>query len=227
MRTLRLDVDRPAMLVVIHHRDLELTLANADLAVQGGADGVFLIDHSGGSKALLDVADALRVRLPELWIGVNLLGTAAPVAFGLLDGRDVDGLWSDAAGIDLEGSPLAREALAARERSGFAGLYFGGVEFKYQPSLGDVRRAADMAREFMDVICTSGPGTGEAADISKLVKMREGAGQTPLAVASGVTPENAAPLVGVVDAVLVATGVSHDFHHLDGDRIAALRRELS
>lgn len=226
MRTLGLDAGRPDLLVVVHHRDLPLTQANVAIAADGGADGVFLIDHAGDDEGLLGVATQVRAQHPDLWMGVNLLGSSAARAMELVAGHDVDGVWSDAAGIDLDGSPRARETLEIRQRTGFTGCYFGGVEFKYQPSLGDARRAAEAARGLVDVITTSGPGTGHAADLAKLEQMRVGADGVPLAVASGVTPDNAGALVGVVEAVLVATGISRDFHHLDVEQVVELRRVL-
>ena len=45
---------------------------------------------------------------------------------------------------------------------------------------------------------------------------------SPLAIASGITPENVLEYVAYVDYFLVATGISRDFHHLDPEKMAAL-----
>lgn len=223
---LPLDADRPAMLVVVHHRDVASTFANVAVAFDEGADGVFLIDHRGGADGLLEVAAQVRDRHPSRWLGVNLLDRHAADALTLVAGTDLDGLWSDQAGVDLAGSPQAVANRDIQRAVGFDGIYFGGVEFKHQPSLGDAEQAARAARDVLDVICTSGPATGQPAALSKLEAMRRGADGVPLAVASGVDPGNAPPLVGLVEAVLVATGVSHDFHTLDARKVRQLRRAL-
>ena len=74
----------------------------------------------------------------------------------------------------------------------------------------------------MDVITTSGPGTGQAAEPAKIAAIRAGAGDHPMALASGVTPENVDDYLPWVDAYLVATGISRDFEHLDPARTRAL-----
>ena len=70
----------------------------------------------------------------------------------------------------------------------------------------------------MDVVTTSGPATGETAEASRW-RVRAGLGDFPLALASGVTPENAATYADV-DAFLVATGINQpgDFYSIDGTR---------
>ena len=50
--------------------------------------------------------------------------------------------------------------------------------------------AARNAMPYMDVVTTSGPGTGKAAAPEKIRTIRQAIGDKPLAIASGVTPEN-------------------------------------
>ena len=101
-----------------------------------------------------------------------------------------------------------------RETNGFTGLYFGGTCFKYQRQVDDVKTAANVATHFMDVVTTSGPGTGLAATPEKVTLMKEGCGEAPLAIASGVTPENVAGFLPFVDCIIVATGISQNFNNL-------------
>ena len=103
---------------------------------------------------------------------------------------------------------------------------FGGVAFKYGPDetlTGEPLQAlAASAARFVDVVTTSGPGTGHAAELAKIVTMREAIGDHPLAVASGTTVENVGQFLPLVDAFLVATGVSRSFDELDAAMVAAL-----
>ena len=88
----------------------------------------------------------------------------------------------------------------------------------------EVGRAASLAAKFMDVVTTSGSATGVAASIKKISDMRDGCGDVAMALASGVTPENASQYVLLVDGILVATGISPpgDFYNLDPARLRAL-----
>jgi predicted TIM-barrel enzyme len=44
----------------------------------------------------------------------------------------------------------------------------------------------------------------------------------PLAIASGITPENVRDFLPYIDYVLVATGVSKNYHELDRDKLQRL-----
>ena len=78
----------------------------------------------------------------------------------------------------------------------------------------------------MDAVCTSGIATGQPADLAKIETFRKAIGETPLAVASGITPDNAGTYAGHVDCFMVATGINYpgDFYNIDPER---LRRLLS
>eukprot|EP00392_Amoebophrya_sp_AT5.2_P003762 g3767.t1 len=77
---------------------------------------------------------------------------------------------------------------------------------------------------YVDVVMTSGEATGVEADEAKIAAMRAGVGpQKPLGLGSGVTPENVGKYLGLgVDVLLVATGVSDDFHELSDKKLTAL-----
>ena len=111
---------------------------------------------------------------------------------------------------------------SARQQSGWRGLYFGGVAFKYCRRVEQLEAAARIAIRYMDVVTTSGPGTGKAAEPDKLRRMRQALGSFPLALASGVTPENVTDYLPYVDCFLVATGISKSFTELDPAKLATL-----
>ena len=211
------------MLPVIHAATESQVLANAEIARSADADGVFLINHMGDCDELLAMFAEARAHHPAWWIGVNCLDLTPLELLGQV-GEDVDGVWADNADVDerRDTQPEAEAARRAASDRGWPGLYFGGVAFKYQRPVADLERAARLARDYMDVITTSGPGTGHAADPAKIAAIRAGAGDHPLALASGVTPENVDDYLPWVDAYLVATGISRDFEHLDPARTRAL-----
>jgi hypothetical protein len=105
---------------------------------------------------------------------------------------EISGVWADNAEIDepRHDQQHAARILEARRESGWHGLYFGGVAFKHQREVSDLERAARTAAEYMEVVTTSGPGTGRSASREKIAALREGLADAPLAIASGITPEN-------------------------------------
>ena len=223
----------PAVLPVIHVRDTAQAVRNVSLAMGEGAQGVFLINHDFPHADLLPIVAQVRQRFPALWLGVNFLGVTGRDAFPVLGelaakGIEVDAYWADDARIDERGEAQAEaDAIAAaRDASGWTGLYFGGAAFKKQREVApeDYARAAGTAARYMDAVTTSGVATGEAADLAKIADFRRGCGEAPLALASGVTPDNVALYGRLVDAVLVATGVNvpGDFYDIDPGRLRRL-----
>ena len=137
------------------------------------------------------------------------------------------GLWVDNAGVIESGdSPDAKRFQVLREMSGWKGIYFGGVAFKYQKEVSDPAKAALAAVPFVDVITTSGKGTGFAPDVEKIRKMKVAVGEHPLAIASGTTPENVHLYKDYVDCFLVATGISDSHTELNADKTAKMVEAL-
>jgi uncharacterized protein len=223
----------PVVTPVIHVRDLPQTLANIGHAVRLGAPGTFLINHDFPVEPFLPILRAARTECPNLWLGVNFLAQPGRVAFPILgrlqaEGCQIDAYWADDACMDeRQTTQTEAESIAAiRAASGWQGMYFGGVSFKKQrpvdPALNEY--SARLALPFMDVVTTSGVATGQATDLTKITDFRRGLGAGPLAIASGVTPENAHHYAADVDCFLVATGINRpgDFYTIDPARLSAL-----
>jgi predicted TIM-barrel enzyme len=216
------------LLPVVHPVDRERAVAAVDVAVGARADGVFLIDQGMSETEVLALIAEVRARHPKLWVGVNLLGRAPAEALRVAletCGR-IDGIWSDNAGVDerTDEQPRARAFVEMRERLGWTGLYFGGVAFKYQREVpaAQLGRVTALAGAFMDVVCTSGPGTGKAADPAKPAAMRAGAADVAIALASGVTTANVAAYLPYVNAFLVGTGIERELGVLDPAEVEKL-----
>lgn len=213
-----------SLIAVIHAEDQVQVLRNVDIAHDNGADGVFLINHSISVAELLQAYGAVREKFPSYWTGINLLGEN-PIDAANLIPFDTNGLWVDNAGIDKRGvSDEAKHFEAYRRKSPWKGLYFGGVAFKYQEHVDDVALAAQRAKPFVDVITTSGEGTGQAPNIEKIKQMGNASGLHPLAIASGITPENVKPYLPYADCFLVATGISDSHTELNAARVAELAK---
>jgi len=207
---------RHVVLPVIHVQCREQAVRNATMAREAGADGVFLINHGITFGQLLEVHNAVEDAHRDWWIGVNCLDLDPEVVFARVSSL-VAGVWVDNAMIreDQEDQPAAQAVLDSQRRNGWKGLYFGGVAFKYQRPVDDLRTAVVLARNYMDVVTTSGPGTGKPAHVEKIHTMKAALGDFALAIASGITPENVTDYLPFSDCYLVASGISRTFNELD------------
>jgi hypothetical protein len=200
------------LLPVIHVQNLDHALRNIEVCLVAGTDGTFLIDHNTPDQPenLLRIAKEIKHRFPNFWVGVNMLG------IGLrkipdFDIQGVDGIWVDDCGINLYSNTLQAEVFW-RIIAEWKTMYFGGVSFKYTSGYSaDSKVSADLAKlaePFMDVITTSGPGTGMSAPVDKIKAMKEALHEKPLAIASGVELSNINDYLPWVDSFLVATSIN-------------------
>jgi hypothetical protein len=219
------------VLPVIHVRDLKQAISNVEVARDAGADGVFLINHEISCKSLLDIYQMVAGKFPVFWIGINLLGMGPFRVFDTIYGKGlrIQGVWTDNARIDESPEEEYQDEPERINRyfplDTWPGLYFGGVAFKYQRKVFDVWKAAKIAARFMDVVTTSGPATGEAPEIDKIRLMKQAIGEKPLAIASGMTPQNVGEYLEA-DCFLVSTGISIDFYTLSGTKTELLVKNV-
>ncbi len=222
----------PIILPVIHVIDHDQTASNIDILIDAGVSGCFLINHDFGIEPFLPIITAIRGRYPDLWIGVNFLAVTGLDAFPVLadlqaHGVRIDAYWADDARIDEAASTQTEaDSIAATRRDcGWDGLYFGGTAFKKQRPVDprDYGRAARIAGGYMEVVTTSGIATGQSADLGKLAQFRAALADRPIALASGITPDNAGDYA-MVDCFMVATGINFegDFYNIDPARLARL-----
>ncbi len=219
--------ERHVILPVIHVASQQQALRNAKIARDANVDGLFLINHGMSYTELLAIHRAVLAEHHDWWVGVNCLDLSPIEVFRYID-NTVSGVWVDNAMIDenAEVQSLAERVLDAQREAEWNGLYFGGVAFKYQRPVTDLAQAATKAARYMDVVTTSGPGTGHAALPDKISAMKQALGDHPLAIASGITPENVGDYLDSGDCFLVATGISKSFEELDAERVHALVKKI-
>ena len=222
----------PIILPVIHVIDHDQTASNIDIFIDAGVSGCFLINHDFDVDRFLPIIRSIRTRYPDFWIGLNFLAVTGRDAFPVLatlakQGCRIDAYWADDARIDeREDQQIeANKIQNIRQQTGWNGLYFGGTAFKKQREVNpaDYRKSAQIAGDFMDVVTTSGIATGNAAEISKIATFRSALPDTPIALASGITPANAADYA-MVDCFMVATGINitDDFYNIEPARLQSL-----
>ncbi len=211
---------------VIHYVDAGQAMRNAERAVEAGCQSVALIDMTGRDRnGPIFAAAAIRHRWPELEVGINHLGHMDVVtAIHSNIGAGVGFTWTDEQlthSRDTQGL-AAHDAVRAME-AGPPHRLFSAVAFKYQAYEPDPVLAARRALACGFIPTTSGAGTGVPADPGLVDRIRAGiAPDDPLAIASGVTPENAYLYLPYVTHVLVSSGVSSSFTELDAALLRAL-----
>ena len=231
----------PEVWPVIHLLDEATALDNARMALAAGCTGVFVISMEGNDEAIDPVAHAIRELYPRLRVGVNYLSLPAPEALerSLREGHAAT--WADVPGVrsdEVSASAYALERLLRlrpRARPGEPQhLFFGSVAFKYQAPDPVPGQAAVLATRFGMIPTTSGEATGVAPPARKLSLMRSALDvafssslRSPLALASGVTPDNVSELAPFLTHVLVATGISSDFYTFDEQLIRQLVERLA
>jgi hypothetical protein len=198
----------PRLFVVIHVNHLAQVLHNMDLAIEHGADGIFLIDmRLAGREQIEYYYRAIRMEQPGIWVGLNYLSIPPRDAIDLAP-FGVNAIWSD----------FGDNPMIATET-----LFFGGLAFKGQPQPDDLDAVAGRARTYMDVITTSGSATGRPPETSKIARIRAAIDDHPLAIASGISPENVRSYRRWADAFLVASSITDpESEMIIPQRLAAL-----
>lgn len=199
------------VLPVVHVTSLEQALRNVGIAQQAGADGVFLIGHDLWWTALSAIHVEVKEAFPDFWVGVNFLDLTPEQALRVGSGRK---LHSDELRIPTQGIWTDNYSHAPRPDN-FNGLSFGGVAFKYQIQPTNLVLNSQDAKQYMDVVVTSGTGTGKAPNVEKIKTMKEAIGDFPLAIASGITTKNVVDFLPYADCFMVATGISSSDDELD------------
>jgi uncharacterized protein len=224
----------PKFIPVIHVLSAKQASEETQTAMECGAGGVMLIDHSNDWKSLVTTYNQVREENPETWIGINFLdlvaANEAAAVIDMLHGPDgicrgPDALWLD--------NPKGLEK--TRLTSGTTWAVFAGVAFKHQPQPGtgpgELENETRSIQAILQniglapqnaILTTSGTATGIPAEIEKLRRLKTTLGTQPLAIASGVTPENVREHLPYVDHFLVASGIRKDFYRMNPERAREL-----
>jgi len=204
---------------VIHVECESQTLRNARLIVEAGCEGFFLIN---GGRNLSLIYKAVRQMYPNKFIGVNILGEPLNrLASAVIAYRGISGVWTD------QFPDPESEFSRVRNRLEDKPKWFASVCFKTQNEVpfDKIREHVERANPVPDVLVTSGPGTGRAADPRRVEEIKKWAIK-PIGLASGVSPENVKSYKGLVDYVLVATGISKSWTEIDPEKLDCLMENV-
>ena len=211
-------------------RAIASALTDARALVDGGMDAL-IVENYGDAPftpgrvapatiaAMAVVAREIRRELPDTPIGVNVLKNDARAALAIacavgasfvrvnvLAGAVV----ADQGLVQTEAYDLLRD----RRLLGADIAIFADVQGKHAVPLVPVeieQQARDLAqRALADGLVVSGRATGEATPIEDVKRVRSAVPEVPILVGSGVTPETAAELLSVADALIVGTALKQD-----------------
>lgn len=207
---------------VIHHNNIKQTLLNADIAVEAGVDGVFLISMIGDDEALNEAHLYVKSKYSDLKVGINHLTKTAYSSLKFNLERDIEMTWTDNCGIcDGEALDVAYR-ISNLLKDNPKHEFFGAIAFKYQKTDHKPDLSASLAEKLGIITTTSGAATGIAPDVEKLSFIKSGLKNGKMAVASGVTPENAHVIAPYVDYILVSTGIEAYKDVFDLDKLKQL-----
>lgn len=214
------------LIPVLHVMDEEQVSSNLITLKASGLDKVFLIAHEGKYTDPEYLYDLIRLAKDRgFWVGANFLGCDPENELMRPQSINLDALWYDNsyAGLDDD-----RTELIFKTRNDCADnvQLFGGVAFKYCEQPKDIIAACKTAACFMDVVVTSGDGTGIAPDVAKIEQMKAAVGGSKLGIASGITPDNVANFDSA-DIYMVSTGISSSFYTFDADKIQKLVEKIN
>lgn len=199
---------------VIHHKEIDLTIEQAQIAKNAGADAVFLISHYNQDDVLPFLAQKIQKDI-NLQAGLNLLNTNVFDAIEICEKHKINILWTDNAGVHSENPNKVKMEMLEKTLQYHPKLkFFAGVAFKYQEKEPNPGTAAIMALQRGFIPTTSGEATGQPPNLDKIISMFNKVGPH-LAVASGMTPENIWEYKKYLKYILVSTGVSKDEFRFD------------
>jgi len=226
----------------------DFAVADARAYEQGGADALFIenfgdVPFTKASVAPETIAAmtaagcAIRaaVKLP---IGFNVLRNDARAALALcaVCGGDFirvnvhTGAMLTDQGL-IEGD--AYHTLRYRQQLGFRTQIFADVHVKHAVPLGDwsLEDAAHdtVERGLADALIVSGVGTGQAADVDEVERVRRACPKAKMLLGSGVTAANVQGYLRFADGVIVGSSLKRNgklANPVDAKRVAALVKAM-
>lgn len=238
-------INTKVFLPVIHVTDNKTNVFNnIEICIEAKADGIFLISHGYlNYKELIHLGKEIKNKYPSLWIGYNFLDIKNTEVFPKIAEYDceIEGIWIDDSKQGILGAESEAETISKSYLDGETNakindfkpfLYFGGVAFKYCKQPNDLSKSTVEAFSNMDIVTTSGDGTGLSANIKKIKTMYDSLcvfktnnkhnKECSLALASGVSIDNIHTYLPYVDYFLVSSSISDNHDILNKEKTIKL-----
>jgi membrane complex biogenesis BtpA family protein len=226
-------------------RVITAAVDDARALVDNGMDALLLENHGDAPfspgrvepatvAGLAVIAHEIRRALPQTPLGINVLKNDARAALAIACAVRARFIRVNVhAGAVLADQGLVHSdaygTLRDRRLLGVEIAIFADVGGKHAVPLAPIdleQHARDLTyRGLADGLVVSGQATGAATPIEDLKRVRSAVPDVPLLVGSGVTPETAADLLNVADALIVGTALKRDGDvsaPVDPDRVRRL-----
>jgi membrane complex biogenesis BtpA family protein len=225
-------------------------LRDAEVLARGGAQGV-IVENLGDAPfservephvaaGLAVVADAVRRSLgSELVIGINALRNDGPAALGACSAAQASFVRVNVhVGVMVTDQGLiqgrARETLLYRQRVAPDAVVVADVLVKHAAPLGRVD-LEQLARDTYhrggaEVLVVTGSGTGQPADLERVLNLRQAVPEALVWVGSGVTAQTAYRVGRKAHGAIVGTDLHRDRDlnaPLDLERVKAVAQALA
>lgn len=186
-------------------------------------NGIWLLTTNSDIETITKVLIWTKDKYPDFWVGVNLIGHI-PKVLNFLSVVSPDGLWVDNSHLtDKTNQNIPEIVIDQFKRLNWKGLYFGGVLFKYNHYMGDPLKILDKANEYMDVLITSGEGTGIEIELDKIKFIKDNTKTNILvANASGITPENVYKIKKFCNIFVVRSSIVDKRNNIDMNKLDKL-----
>lgn len=178
-----------------------------DIYLNAGVDAVLVENYFGSAGDVGQTLKYLQTNLPDVIYGVNVLGDHR-CAFELAGEYGAKFIQIDSVCGHLrpkEDARYAKELASLREQCD--AVLLGGVRFKYQPNRSGRGQDEDvtLGMQRCDGIVVTGEGTGMATPVGKVKDFRNVAGDFPLIIGAGVTPERLRESIDLCDGFIVGS----------------------
>lgn len=217
-------MNKKLFLVALHVKDYyQAIIEAAKILTPDGAHGVILVNNGleissrkSEYPSLFDTTLQLKSKVGDAYlVGINPLDLhtteeAVDALYDYVDSTDgfwPDILWTDTHPIIERGSDISIPESTLFDIKEMNSAYYGSISFKGQPEPHNLEAVALLASRKFHTVVTSGPGTGQPADVEKIKKMSDIVGQDRLALASGVTIENMYQYFAYVNTFIVGTSL--------------------
>lgn len=212
----------PVIHITNNNKDLE---RNIKIILENNITHIMLISHGYLDYIeLLDLGKELKSQYHNLWIGYNFLDLSSSNVFKfLLKGNiEVDGIWIDNSYVGLNqnyANELKKLWLEYKNKFNNS-LYFGGVAFKYLPQPQYIDKAILESKTMMDVVTTTGSGTGNSISKEKInLFNRLINNDTNIGIASGISIDNIDYLFNKANYFLVSSSISKNDSLFDENKL--------
>jgi membrane complex biogenesis BtpA family protein len=225
-------------------------LRDAHLLVAGGVNSLMMENfgdvpfHPGRvpvavAAHMTALAIEVRKRFGHIPLGINVLRNDGQTALAVAHASGAEfirvnvlcGARVADQGI-LQG--IAHDLLRDRMQLGANHIrIFADVDVKHSAALAP-RSIADevedtIHRGLADALVVSGAGTGNATDLAKVKAVKAAAGNTPVFIGSGISPETIGNYLPYADGFIIGTAFKQDgiaTEAVDPDRVSALMRRV-